>query len=106
MKRRPGHDSTDPVGTIEVIAHATTRALTAWTPAAPAGKSRGQRAAQLDERSHPVNDDRIPYGQLSQLTDGRDQPAAHAIDNAARASTPLSHHPRDHRHDPREDRPG
>jgi len=31
-----------------------------------------------------VNDDRITYDQLSQLTDGRDRPAAHAIDNAAR----------------------
>ena len=31
-----------------------------------------------------MNDDRIPYGQLSQLTDGRDQLSAHAIDNAAR----------------------
>jgi hypothetical protein len=31
-----------------------------------------------------VNDDRIPYGQLSRLTDGRDRPAAHAIENAAR----------------------
>ena len=31
-----------------------------------------------------MNDDRIPYDQLSQLTDGRDRPAAHAIDNAAR----------------------
>ena len=31
-----------------------------------------------------MNDDRITYDQLSQLTDGRDRPAAHAIDNAAR----------------------
>jgi flagellar biosynthesis chaperone FliJ len=31
-----------------------------------------------------VNDDRITYDQLSQLTDSRDRPAAHAIDNAAR----------------------
>jgi flagellar biosynthesis chaperone FliJ len=31
-----------------------------------------------------VNDDRIPYDQLSQLIDGRDRAAAHAIDNAAR----------------------
>ena len=31
-----------------------------------------------------MNDDRIPYDQLSQLIDGRDRPAAHAIDNAAR----------------------
>ena len=32
-----------------------------------------------------MNDDRITYHQLSQLTrDGRDRPAAHAIDNAAR----------------------
>jgi hypothetical protein len=31
-----------------------------------------------------VNDDRIPYDQLSQLIDGRDRPVAHAIDSAAR----------------------
>ena len=31
-----------------------------------------------------MNQDRITYDQLSQLTDGRDRPAAHAIDNAAR----------------------
>jgi hypothetical protein len=31
-----------------------------------------------------VNDDRITYDQLSQLTGGRDRPAAHAIDNAVR----------------------
>jgi flagellar biosynthesis chaperone FliJ len=31
-----------------------------------------------------VNDDRSTYRQLSQLTDGRDRPAAHAIDNATR----------------------
>jgi flagellar biosynthesis chaperone FliJ len=31
-----------------------------------------------------VNDDRIPYDQLSKLTGGRGRPAAHAIDNAAR----------------------
>lgn len=31
-----------------------------------------------------MTDDRITYHQLSQLTDGRDRPAAHAIDNAAR----------------------
>jgi flagellar biosynthesis chaperone FliJ len=31
-----------------------------------------------------VNDDRITYDQLRQLIDGRDRPAAHAIDNAAR----------------------
>jgi multidrug resistance efflux pump len=31
-----------------------------------------------------VNDDRIPYRQLRQLTDGRDRPAAHAVENAAR----------------------
>ena len=31
-----------------------------------------------------MNDDRITYDQLSQLIDGRDRPAAHAIDNAAR----------------------
>ena len=29
-----------------------------------------------------MNDDRITYDQLSQLTGGRDRPAAHAIDNA------------------------
>lgn len=31
-----------------------------------------------------MNDDRITYDQLSPLIDGRDRPAAHAIDNAAR----------------------
>ena len=31
-----------------------------------------------------MNQDRITYDQLSQLIDGRDRPAAHAIDNAAR----------------------
>jgi len=31
-----------------------------------------------------VNDDCITYDQLSPLIDGRDRPAAHAIDNAAR----------------------
>ena len=31
-----------------------------------------------------MNDDRITYDQLSQLTDSRDRPAARAIDNAAR----------------------
>ena len=31
-----------------------------------------------------MNDDRIPYRQLRQLTDGRDRPAAHAVENAAR----------------------
>jgi hypothetical protein len=31
-----------------------------------------------------VNDDRITCHQLSQLTHGRDRPAAHAVENAAR----------------------
>ena len=31
-----------------------------------------------------MNDDRITYRQLGQLIDGRDRPAAHAIENAAR----------------------
>lgn len=31
-----------------------------------------------------MNEDRITYDQLSQLTDGRDRPAAHAIDTAGR----------------------
>ena len=31
-----------------------------------------------------MNDDRITCRQLSRLTDGRDRPAAHAIENAAR----------------------
>jgi hypothetical protein len=31
-----------------------------------------------------VNEDRITYDQLSQLTDGRDRPAAHAVDTAGR----------------------
>ena len=30
-----------------------------------------------------MNDDRITYRQLGQLIDGRDRPAAHAIENAA-----------------------
>jgi hypothetical protein len=35
--------------------------------------------------------DRIPYHQLSQLTGGRDRPAAHAIDNAARGVNATEH---------------
>ena len=31
-----------------------------------------------------MHDDRIPYRQLRRLTDGRDRPAAHAVENAAR----------------------
>ena len=31
-----------------------------------------------------MNEDRITYDQLRRLIDGRDRPAAHAIDNAAR----------------------
>ncbi len=38
-----------------------------------------------------MNDDRIPYDQLSQLTGGRDRPAAHAIDNAARGVNATEH---------------
>jgi hypothetical protein len=38
-----------------------------------------------------VNDDRIPYGQLSRLTAGRDRPAAHAIDTAARGVNAAEH---------------
>ena len=38
-----------------------------------------------------MNDDRIPYGQLSRLTDGRDRPAAHAIDTAARGVNATEH---------------
>ena len=38
-----------------------------------------------------MNDDRITYDQLSQLTDGRDRPAAHAIDNAARGVNATEH---------------
>jgi hypothetical protein len=38
-----------------------------------------------------MNDDRIPYGQLSQLIDGRDRPAAHAIENAARGVNATEH---------------
>ncbi len=30
-----------------------------------------------------MNEDRITYTQLTRLTDGRDRPAAHAIENAA-----------------------
>ena len=40
--------------------------------------------SQPGQRSNPVNEDRITYDQLSQLIDGRDRPAAHAIDTAAR----------------------
>jgi hypothetical protein len=32
----------------------------------------------------PVNEYRISYKQLSQLIDGRERPAAHAVDSAAR----------------------
>ena len=38
-----------------------------------------------------MNDDRITYGQLSQLIDGRDRPAAHAIENAARGVNATEH---------------
>ncbi len=38
-----------------------------------------------------MNDDRITYDQLSQLTGGRDRPAAHAIDNAARGVNATEH---------------
>ena len=38
-----------------------------------------------------MNDDRITYDQLSQLIDGRDRPAAHAIDNAARGVNATEH---------------
>ncbi len=38
-----------------------------------------------------MNDDRIPYGQLSQLIDGRDRPSAHAIENAARGVNATEH---------------
>jgi len=38
-----------------------------------------------------VNQDRITYDQLSQLTDGRDRPAAHAIDTAARGVNATEH---------------
>jgi hypothetical protein len=37
-----------------------------------------------------VNEDRITYDQLSQLTDGRDRPAAHAIDTAGRGRSAAS----------------
>jgi hypothetical protein len=36
------------------------------------------------KREKTVNDDRITYRQLCQLIDGRDRPAAHAIENAVR----------------------
>ena len=42
------------------------------------------------KKEKTVNDDRITYRQLGQLIDGRDRPAAHAIENAARESTPPS----------------
>jgi hypothetical protein len=38
-----------------------------------------------------VNQDRITYDQLSQLTGGRDRPAAHAIDTAARGVNATEH---------------
>lgn len=38
-----------------------------------------------------MNQDRITYGQLSQLIDGRDRPAAHAIDTAARGVNATEH---------------
>jgi flagellar biosynthesis chaperone FliJ len=38
-----------------------------------------------------VNQDRITYDQLSQLIDGRDRPAAHAIDTAARGVNATEH---------------
>ena len=36
------------------------------------------------QREKTVNDDRITYTRLRQLTDGRDRPAARAVENAAR----------------------
>ena len=36
------------------------------------------------KREKTVNDDRITYTRLRQLTDGRDRPAARAVENAAR----------------------
>ena len=38
-----------------------------------------------------MNDDRITYQQLCQLTGGRERPAAHAIDNAARGVNAAEH---------------
>jgi hypothetical protein len=38
-----------------------------------------------------VNDDRITHHQLSRLTHGRDRPAAHAMDNAARGVNATEH---------------
>ena len=38
-----------------------------------------------------MNQDRITYDQLSQLIDGRDRPAAHAIDTAARGVNATEH---------------
>ena len=38
-----------------------------------------------------MNDDRITYRQLGQLIDGRDRPAAHAIENAARGVNAAEH---------------
>ena len=38
-----------------------------------------------------MNQDRITYDQLSQLLDGRDRPAAHAIDTAARGVNAAEH---------------
>jgi hypothetical protein len=38
-----------------------------------------------------VSEDRITYRQLRQLIDGRDRPAAHAIENAARGVNAAEH---------------
>ena len=57
-----------------------------------------------------MNDDRITYRQLSQLIDGRDRPAAHAIENAARgvnaAEQAIRQPPRGARVDPAARAPG
>jgi hypothetical protein len=43
------------------------------------------------KREKTVNQDRITYRQLGQLIDGRDRPAAHAIENAVRGVNAAEH---------------
>ena len=53
------------------------------TPARREGRAAAPPGTR-NEKEKTVNDDRITYRQLGQLIDGRDRPAAHAIENAAR----------------------
>ena len=52
--------------------------------APPPGGAQAPLPAPGMKKEKTVNDDRITYRQLGQLIDGRDRPAAHAIENAAR----------------------